>query len=550
MVTNMEQLKGQLEATGNEYEKDYNDPNKGKSQEELKRRAQEIENHRQQVKREIESALNQSPPITKKEIDAIKSRVLSDITAKRNAKNNEQPKDNDKLAIFKRDAIGEIDTKKNAAGLLNESDLDTVNHADIRNRESKKNPQKDQGEVNLTNTETTAQIEERLMKEKPELYRDTIVGALIERMSDYRISPSQLDEETRKLIRGEITDVNKIKEIKDKAIKEIGSADKAKNKITEQIKKDLKEVQSQLKNFKSGTNSYLASTFKKNKDEGEKLEKQLNSCLNNQEIVDFPTTASAQFLVDFCPSQNAFVIKLLAAEKKILLGKTVLDEFACGGTGLYAATGSIFNPYNLACHDTGDSIRRPASYCGIVGFKPSYGLISRAGVIPMASSLDTVGIVAQKTSEVKAVFKIISHQDPHDLLTETNRSRKLVPPKNKIAVVTGIENYLPTELSNLYHHTIKRLERLGYVVEKITIPKKIREHLQITYLILCSSELVSHLNSLQGVTYGVKDKISITQKRSKYLGEIVKQRLLIGAYFLEKQELFIKAQKMRYLVDK
>jgi Asp-tRNA(Asn)/Glu-tRNA(Gln) amidotransferase A subunit family amidase len=94
------------------------------------------------------------------------------------------------------------------------------------------------------------------------------------------------------------------------------------------------------------------------------------------------------------------------------------------------------------------------------------------------------------------------------------------------------------------------LEKLGYAIEKITIPKKIREHLQITYLILCSSELVSHLNSLQGVTYGIKDNINIVQKRSKYLGEIVKQRLLIGAYFLENQELFIKAQKIRYLTDK
>jgi aspartyl-tRNA(Asn)/glutamyl-tRNA(Gln) amidotransferase subunit A len=206
-------------------------------------------------------------------------------------------------------------------------------------------------------------------------------------------------------------------------------------------------------------------------------------------------------------------------------------------------------PFALG-HDTGDSIRRPASYCGIIGFKPSYGLLSRAGVIPMASSLDTVGILAQKIPDVKSVFAIISHKDPHDLLTEANRNKKISRQKNKIAVVAGIEKYLPTDLSNLYHNTIKKLEKLGYTIEKITIPKKIREHLQITYLILCSSELVSHLNSLQGVTYGIKDNINITQKRSKYLGEIIKQRLLIGSYFLQNQELFIKAQKIRYLADK
>jgi len=205
-------------------------------------------------------------------------------------------------------------------------------------------------------------------------------------------------------------------------------------------------------------------------------------------------------------------------------------------------------PFALG-HDTGDSIRRPASYCGIVGFKPSYGIISRSGVIPMASSLDTVGILAKKTKNIKSAFAIISQKDPHDLLTITTRSKVLSPEKNKIAVVAGIEKYLPNELSNLYHKTIEKLEKTGYTIEKITIPKKIREHLQITYLILCSSELVSHLNSLQGVTYGVKENVSVNHKRSKHLGEIVKQRLLIGAYFLEKQELFVKAQKMRHLVD-
>ncbi|CAG8793392.1 34967_t:CDS:2, partial [Racocetra persica] len=159
---------------------------------------------------------------------------------------------------------------------------------------------------------------------------------------------------------------------------------------------------------------------------------------------------------------------------------------------------------------------------------PSYGLISRSGVIPMASSLDTVGILACKAQDAKSVFAIISQPDPHDLLTVARRKKTLSRPKNKIAVVSGIEKHLSSELNHLYHNTIKKLEKVGYTTEKITIPKKIREHLQITYLILCSSELISHLNSLQGVTYGSHENLAITRKRSKYLGEIVKQRLLIG----------------------
>src|SRR4051794_5829470 len=122
--------------------------------------------------------------------------------------------------------------------------------------------------------------------------------------------------------------------------------------------------------------------------------------------------------------------------------------------------------------------------------------------------------------------------------------------KKTIVIINNLEKHLPSKLNDLYHNAIKFLEKSGYKIEKVNIPKKLRENLQITYLILCSSELVSHLNSLQGVTYGVKENISITHKRSKYLGTIVKQRLLIGAYFLEQPELIEKAQKIRYLVDK
>ncbi|CAG8663550.1 2870_t:CDS:2 [Cetraspora pellucida] len=271
--------------------------------------------------------------------------------------------------------------------------------------------------------------------------------------------------------------------------------------------------------------------FKKSKNQSEKY----------YTSIELTTTASSKFLADFHPSQNAFVIELLTKEEKKLVGKAILDEFACGGTGLHAATGPIFNPHNLSYIAGGSSS---------VGFKPSYGLISRSGIIPMASSLDTVGILARKVQDIKPVFSIISQPDLHDLLTVAKRKKILSRPRNKIAVVAGIEKYLSSELNNLYHNTIKKLEKAGYPIEKITIPKNIREHLQITYLILCSSELISHLNSLQGITYGPPENIAITHKRSKYLGEIVKQRLLIGSYFLENQELFVKAQKMRYLVDK
>ena len=155
----------------------------------------------------------------------------------------------------------------------------------------------------------------------------------------------------------------------------------------------------------------------------------------------FPVTASSNFLVNFAPGQEAEVIKLLKKKGQILLGKTVLDELACGGTGLYANIGPLFNPLNslhliggsssgsakvvaeglapfALGHDTGDSVRRPAAYCGIVGFKPSYGLISRSGVIPLAASLDTVGFLGKEVKDIKLAFSIIVQPDAADLVTQ------------------------------------------------------------------------------------------------------------------------------------
>ncbi|CAG8799254.1 10032_t:CDS:2, partial [Racocetra fulgida] len=262
---------------------------------------------------------------------------------------------------------------------------------------------------------------------------------------------------------------------------------------------------------------------------------------------DFPTTASSAFLVNFCPSEDATVIKLLREKGYQLLGKTALDEFACGGVGLYAATGPIFNPHHpgrvvggsssgsavvvaqkivpfALGHDTGDSVRRPAAYCGLVGFKPSYGLISRYGVIPMASSLDTVGILANKVSTAQEIFTILAQPDPYDLITTTKKKFLRPPRRKKIVTIDRLEKFLSPKLNKLYRQAQEKLEKLGYSITKINIPPRIRDNLQLTYLILCSTELVSHLNSLQGITYGPLDENEeIAKKRSDNLGLIVKE---------------------------
>ena len=288
---------------------------------------------------------------------------------------------------------------------------------------------------------------------------------------------------------------------------------------------------------------------------------------------DFPTTASSNFLTSFFPEKNATVIELLSKKKFVLGGKTVLDEFACGGTGLYANTGPIFNPYNsfhvaggsssgsavavaegkasfALGSDTGGSVRHPAAYCGVIGFKPSPGLVSRFGLIPTAASMDNVGILTNSVDTTQKVFAIIAQPDANDLLTITPKSSKfkLSPSTKRLVVLKEIEKYLSPAFASLYQKTLAILRKKGYQIEVVEIPRKIRENLQLCYMIICFSELVSHLNSLQGITYGAKENTTIDQKRSNYLGKVVQERLLMGAYFLENQAILATVQAWRQKV--
>lgn len=283
----------------------------------------------------------------------------------------------------------------------------------------------------------------------------------------------------------------------------------------------------------------------------------------------FFSTASSNFLSEFQPNEDATVIKLLKKKGYSCLGKTDLDEFACGGSGLLSNKGILTNPYNpqhiaggsssgsaiavaqnlipfALGSDTGGSVRCPAAYCGIVGFKPSYGLISRYGLIPFASSLDTIGILASRVETIKKVFLVLNQKDPRDLLTIARKKRsKFWRETKKIAVIQDLEKHLEKSLKELYHQTINILEKEGYRIEEVELPKELRENLQITYLIISCSELLSHLNSLQGITYGTKENNSVFEKRNTFLGQEVKKRLLIGTYFLENLEYLEKARKFR-----
>jgi len=278
-------------------------------------------------------------------------------------------------------------------------------------------------------------------------------------------------------------------------------------------------------------------------------------------------------LSEFQPNEDAAVINLLKKRGYFCLGKTNLDEFACGGSGLLSNKVLLVNPHNpqhivggsssgsavavaqnlvpfALGSDTGGSVRCPAAYCGVIGFKPSYGLISRYGLIPLASSLDTIGILASRVEAIKKVFSVLAKEDPRDLLTITRKRRiKVLKTNKRIAVIKGLEKHLVKNLKELYHQTLNILKKEGYNIEEVKLLEELRENLQLTYLIISCSELLSHLNSLQGITFGVKENSPIFKKRNMFLGQEVKKRLLLGTYFLENLECLEKARKFRALAN-
>jgi len=291
----------------------------------------------------------------------------------------------------------------------------------------------------------------------------------------------------------------------------------------------------------------------------------------------FFTTSSSLFLNKFSPGQNSHVVEELEKNDFALLGKTSLDEFACGGTGLNAATGPVFNPFDKSFitggsssgsawsvakdivpfaigHDTGDSVRRPAAFCGIIGYKPSYGLVSRFGVIPMSSSLDTVGIFSKKIEYINLAITAIKKKDPRDLTNVAFNKNTLNKEENikkgqYVAVIANLTEGLDPKLKKNYQKYLEIIKKMGYIIKEINIPENVTAHMQITYLAICSSELTSHLNSLQGVTFGANEENLTEKTRTDKLGTMVKQRLLLGAYFLDNNDLLIKARRNRSIIN-
>ncbi|MFH1288959.1 MAG: Asp-tRNA(Asn)/Glu-tRNA(Gln) amidotransferase subunit GatA [bacterium] len=300
-----------------------------------------------------------------------------------------------------------------------------------------------------------------------------------------------------------------------------------------------------------------------------------------------PTTCASKILSNFNPPYSAEVIKKLEDAGMIIIGKTNMDEFAMGSSTENSAYGQTCNPWNLACapggssggsaaavaadeaplalgSDTGGSIRQPASFCGVVGLKPTYGRISRYGLVAFASSLDQIGPIAREVYDSALLFQAIAGHDPKD-----STSADLPVPnimdflkKNIKGLQLGIprEYFNPemdVEVKNKLSEAIKKLTGLGAIVKEISLPHT--EYAVSVYYLIATSEASANLARYDGVRYGFRANKaeSLSEMYGKTRGEgfgaEVKRRIMLGTYALSAgyyDAYYLKAQKVRTLIKR
>lgn len=310
------------------------------------------------------------------------------------------------------------------------------------------------------------------------------------------------------------------------------------------------------------------------------------ACKDNFSTKGILTTGSSNILKNYVPVYDATVVKKLKEKKSILIGKTVLDELAMGGTGLNGHTGITKNPWNKLCQaggssggsaaavslgivpfaigsDTGDSVRKPASLCGIVGFKPTWGRISRYGVFPFAPSLDHVAYFTRTVKDSAYVLEALSGQDDNDLTScyvgVGNYSKNLsldVKEKN-IAVISEIYNLISNkDLKDSFDKVIKELENNGAKVNFVNFDISLLRSILPVYMVISCAEATSNNANLDGIKFGPREEGNtmseqVMNTRSKNFSELVKRRFVIGSFCLSKnnqEKFFIKAQKIRHMI--
>ena len=297
-------------------------------------------------------------------------------------------------------------------------------------------------------------------------------------------------------------------------------------------------------------------------------------------VKDIPMTCASKILTGYISSYNATVIqKLIRNEGMPHLGKLNLDEFAMGSSNETSYYGIVRNPHhrefspggssggsaaaiaaNLAPitlgTDTGGSIRQPAAFCGCVGFKPTYGRVSRYGATAFASSLDQIGPISKCVTDASMIYQAMAGYDPKDSTTSSNTVETITNSKDIKGLKIGLPkeffvDSLDSEIKEQILNTAKELEKQGAILSEVSIP--FMKHAPAIYYIIAPAEASANLERFDGIRYGnreVADILSETyiKSRTEGFGPEVKRRIILGTFILSSESYdsyFKKAQQVR-----
>ncbi|XP_008848525.1 glutamyl-tRNA(Gln) amidotransferase subunit A, mitochondrial isoform X1 [Nannospalax galili] len=317
------------------------------------------------------------------------------------------------------------------------------------------------------------------------------------------------------------------------------------------------------------------------------------------------TTCASNMLKGYIPPYNATVVQKLLDQGALLMGKTNLDEFAMGSGSTDGVFGPVKNPWSYSkqyrekrqpkpCEeeegsgwlitggssggsaaavaaftcfaalgsDTGGSTRNPAAHCGLVGFKPSYGLVSRHGLIPLVNSMDVPGILTRSVDDAAIVLGVLAGHDPKDSTTVQEPIKPFKIPNltdvNNLCVGIPKEYLVPelsSEVRSLWSQAADLFESKGAKVIEVSLPHTC--YSIVCYHVLCTSEVASNMARFDGLQYGHRSDIDVSTEamyaatRREGFNDVVRGRILSGNFFLLKENYenyFIKAQKVRRLI--
>ena len=303
---------------------------------------------------------------------------------------------------------------------------------------------------------------------------------------------------------------------------------------------------------------------------------------DNMHIAEELTTCASKFLSNYKAPFSATAIRCMEEEDALLIGKTNLDEFAMGSSNENSAFFPVNNPWDLKCvpggssggsaaaiaarlsliatgSDTGGSIRQPAAFCGIVGYKPTYGRVSRYGLVAFGSSLDQIGAMTTTVADAALTMEVIGRHCPHDATSLDLPPETYSFPRNLKGIKFGVPSHflqnLKPEIKNNFLEAVEVMKGLG--AQKIDIDLDLLKHSIATYYILATAEASTNLARFDGIRYGVRSKHAKTLEevydlsRKEGFGREVKKRIMLGTYILSagyQEAYYKKAQKVRTLI--